>query len=63
VDDIIAALAKAQQANGYLNTYFMAHAQDKIFTNERDWHELYCAGHLLEAAVAHFQATGKRLLD
>ena len=32
--------------------------------NLRDWHEMYCAGHLMEAAVAHYQATGKRkLLD
>ena len=34
------------------------------WTNLRDCHELYCAGHLIEAAVAYFQATGKRkLLD
>jgi len=62
IDKIIALLAKAQQPDGYLNTYFSAHAPDKKFTNERDWHELYCAGHLTEAAVAHFQATGKRSL-
>ena len=37
---------------------------EKRWTNLRDWHELYCAGHLIEAAVAHYQATGKRsLLD
>jgi DUF1680 family protein len=36
----------------------------KRWTNLRDNHELYCAGHLIEAAVAHYQATGKRsLLD
>ncbi len=62
VDEIIAALAKAQQPDGYLNTFFVAHDPDKKFTNERDWHELYCAGHLIEAAVAHFEATGKRTL-
>lgn len=62
VDDVIARLARAQQPDGYLNTYFTARAPDKRWTNERDWHELYCAGHLIEAAVAHFEATGKRSL-
>lgn len=60
IEEIVAKLAKAQQPDGYLNTYFSAHAPDKKFSNERDWHELYCAGHLIEAAVAHFQATGRR---
>lgn len=59
IDQVIEALTKAQQEDGYLNTYFTAHAPDQRFTNERDWHELYCAGHLIEAAVAHYQATGK----
>lgn len=60
LDDIIATLAAAQQPDGYLNTYFIVKEPDKRWTNLRDWHELYCAGHLFEAAVAHFQATGKR---
>jgi DUF1680 family protein len=62
VDGLIARLAQAQQPDGYLNTYFTTHEPDRKFTNERDWHELYCAGHLIEAAVAHFEATGKRTL-
>ncbi|MDX2004773.1 MAG: glycoside hydrolase family 127 protein [Meiothermus sp.] len=62
VDDLTAKLAAAQQPDGYLNTFFTAHMPDKRFTNERDWHETYCAGHLVEAAVAHFEATGKRTL-
>jgi len=62
VDGVIAKLAQAQQPDGYLNSYFSAHEPEKRFTNERDWHELYCAGHLIEAAVAHFEATGKRSL-
>jgi len=60
LDDIIATLAAAQQPDGYLNTYFIVKEPAKRWTNLRDWHELYCAGHLFEAAVAHFQATGKR---
>ena len=59
LDDIIAILAAAQQPDGYLNSYFTVKEPDKRWTNLRDWHELYCAGHMFEAAVAHYQATGK----
>lgn len=62
LDAIIAKIAAAQQPDGYLNTWFTVNAPDKRFTNLRDQHELYCAGHLFEAAVAHYQATGKRTL-
>src|SRR5450759_2365146 len=62
VDEIVALLVAAQQPDGYLNSYFTAVEPEKRWTNLRDWHELYCAGHLIEAAVAHFQATGKRTL-
>jgi hypothetical protein len=60
LDEIIATLAAAQQPDGYLNSYFVVKEPTKRWTNLRDWHELYCAGHMFEAAVAHFQATGKR---
>ena len=60
VDETIALAASAQQSDGYLNTHFTVVEPEKRFTNLRDWHELYCAGHLIEAAVAHFHATGKR---
>jgi len=64
LDEVIELIAKAQQPDGYLNTYFSFCAPDKRWTNLRDCHELYCAGHLIEAAVAHYEATGKRrLLD
>jgi hypothetical protein len=62
VDTLIEGLTKAQLPDGYLNTFFVAHDPEKKFSNERDWHELYCAGHLIEAAVAHFEATSKRTL-
>jgi DUF1680 family protein len=62
LDQVIDLIAAAQQPDGYLNTHFIQVEPDKRFTNLRDWHELYCAGHLIEAAVAHFQATGKRSL-
>jgi DUF1680 family protein len=62
VDETIALIASAQQADGYLNTHFTVVEPGKRWTNLRDRHELYCAGHLIEAGVAHFQATGKRAL-
>jgi len=64
VDRVIDDIAAAQQADGYLNIYFTAVEPEGRWTNLRDRHELYCAGHLMEAAVAYYQATGKRkLLD
>lgn len=64
VEEVIALLASVQQPDGYLNVWFNRVEPEKRWTNLRDWHELYCAGHLIEAAVAHYQATGKRsLLD
>ncbi|NLP10768.1 glycoside hydrolase family 127 protein, partial [bacterium] len=62
IDAIIRRIAAAQQKDGYLNTYYTVNEPDKRWTNLRDNHELYCAGHLFEAAVAHYQATGKRTL-
>jgi DUF1680 family protein len=64
VDGVIAAIAKAQQADGYLNVYFTVVSPEARWANLGMWHELYCAGHLMEAAVAYREATGKRkLLD
>lgn len=64
VDDFIDMIAEAQEDDGYVNTYFQTVEPDKRWTNLRDQHELYCAGHLIEAAVAYHQATGKRkMLD
>lgn len=63
-DAIVARMAKAQRPDGYLNTSYTVENRGERFTNLRDNHELYCAGHLFEAAAAHFRATGKRnLLD
>ena len=62
VDEVIALVAASQQDDGYLNVHFTAVDPDGRWTNLRDLHELYCAGHLIEAAVAHFDTTGKRTL-
>ena len=60
LDDLIDTIAKAQQPDGYLNTHFTVVRPEMRWKNLRDWHELYCAGHLIEAAVARFHATGKK---
>jgi DUF1680 family protein len=60
LDVIIDKMAAAQQKDGYLNTWFQVTRPEDKFKNLRDWHELYCAGHMFEAAVAHHQATGKK---
>jgi DUF1680 family protein len=62
IDGVIARIAKAQQPDGYLDTYYIVNGLSRRLTNLEDNHELYCAGHLFEAAAAHFQATGKRNL-
>ena len=64
VDRIVGLIAAAQQADGYLNTWHTIKEPEARWTDLRAKHELYTAGHLFEAAVAHYEATGKRsLLD
>jgi len=62
-DEWIDKIAAAQQPDGYLNTFYTLNEPDKRYT-DMSMHEDYNNGHLIEAAVAYFQATGKRkLLD
>jgi uncharacterized protein len=64
IDAITERLAAAQLPDGYLNCWYIGREVDRRWTNLRDRHELYCAGHMLEGAVAYWQATGRRrLLD
>ena len=64
VDSAIDEVVAAQQPDGYLDTYYIINGLDGRWTNLKDNHELYCAGHLLEAAVTYYQVLGKRkLLD
>jgi DUF1680 family protein len=71
LDSVIALLGAAQEEDGYLYTARTNKAERlKGWFGEERWsklessHELYNAGHLFEAAAAHYQATGKRnLLD
>ena len=62
LDEITTLIASAQQPDGYLNTHYTQVEKENRWTHLRDNHELYCAGHLIEAGVVHFQATGKRTL-
>ncbi len=63
-DEIIDIIEKAQQPDGYLDTYFIIKEPEKRWKNLHECHELYVAGHMMEAAVAYYNATGKRkLLD
>ena len=59
-DEAIELIAKAQQEDGYLNTYFTILAPEHRFKNLREGHELYTAGHMMEAAVAYYKVTGKK---
>lgn len=58
-DKAIDIVCAAQLPNGYLDTYYIINGMDKSFTDLRDHHELYCMGHLIEGAIAYYEATGK----
>lgn len=58
IDEATKMIIKAQQPDGYLNTYFTQVKPNDRFKFVMNEHELYCCGHLLEAAVAHYEATG-----
>ena len=58
-DEWIDNIAAAQQLDGYINTFYTLTGLDRRWKN-MDKHEMYCAGHMIEAAVAYYQATGKR---
>lgn len=61
-DETIALVARAQEPDGYLNTYITIEHPENRWKNLAEGHELYGCGHLIEAAVAYFKATGKRAL-
>ena len=61
-DETIELLAKAQRPDGYLNSYYTVVKPERRWQELRDGHELYCAGHLFQAAVAHHRTTGSTRL-
>ena len=64
VDELIDKIAAAQDEDGYLDTYFTIKDREKRWQNLLEGHELYCSGHMMEAACAYYEATGKKkLLD
>jgi len=58
-DEVIDLIGEAQDETGYLNTYFTIKKPQLRWTNLKEGHELYTAGHMIEAAVAYYKATGK----
>ena len=58
-DEVIELVGRAQEPDGYLNTYFTVNAPERKWKNLIEGHELYTAGHMIEAAVAYYYATGK----
>ena len=62
VDALIDLIAEAQDEDGYLNTYFTIKDREKRWQNLMEGHELYCSGHMMEAACAYYEATGKKKL-
>lgn len=64
VEDAVDMISKAQHPDGYINSYFTVVKPEDRWKDIAHKHELYCAGHLLEAAVAHYKLTGETsLLD
>jgi DUF1680 family protein len=62
VDEVVAVVAAAQEADGYLDTYYPPARAALRFTDLPTTHEMYCAGHLVQAAVAHQRTTGSGAL-
>ena len=62
IDELIEIIGRAQQSDGYLNTYYTCAGKGERLTNIAHGHEMYCAGHLAEAAAAYAEATGKERL-
>jgi uncharacterized protein len=60
VDRLIGLVAAAQQVDGYINTWFQVARDGRRYSDFRWGHELYCAGHLIQAAIARHRATGRR---
>lgn len=61
-DEAIEIVCAAQLDSGYLDTYYILNGMSRHFTNLKDYHELYCMGHLIEGAIAYYQGTGKTRL-
>lgn len=61
-DRLAGEILAVQEPSGYLNTYYVEERRNLRFQEMHRGHELYCLGHLLQAAIAYYRATGKRAL-
>lgn len=59
-DEVIDLIGEAQCEDGYINTYFTINHKEKRWSDLCEGHELYTAGHFMEAATAYYEGTGKR---
>lgn len=60
IEAIVDDFEKAQAPDGYLNCWYLGREPEKRWSNLRDNHELYNAGHMLEGAIAYYETTGRR---
>jgi DUF1680 family protein len=60
IEKIVDDFEKAQAPDGYLNCWYLEREPENRWTNLRDNHEMYNAGHMLEGAIAYFETTGRR---
>lgn len=58
VTEVVSLIGRAQQPDGYLGTYFTVKEPQNRWANLLECHELYCAGHMMEAACALYEAIG-----
>jgi DUF1680 family protein len=64
IDSLVSHIVAAQDPSGYLNTFFVGDKAHLRFTDLVHSHEDFCLGHLLQAGIAYYRATGnRRLLD
>jgi uncharacterized protein len=59
IEGLISTIVKTQERSGYIDTFYTGGYRKQRFKNLGSSHELYCGGHLIQAAVAHYRATGK----
>ena len=62
IESLISDIAAAQEPSGYLNTYYVGEKAHLRFTEMTRSHEGYCLGHLIQAAIAYYRATGSQAL-
>jgi hypothetical protein len=62
VNEVVDLIKKSQTKDGYINTFYSTRFIERRFTNIYLMHEMYCAGHFIQAAIAHHHATKKKLM-